>query len=101
LITDYSSVYFDYLLLNKPILFFVYDKKEYIQNQGDFMLDFDDSTPGIKVENVDDLENGILESLTNDAFKETRCSLKEKLFKDNTELASQTIIRVLEETSQD
>ena len=31
LITDYSSSFFDYALLNRPILFYMYDKESYIQ----------------------------------------------------------------------
>lgn len=38
LITDYSSVYFDYLLLNRPIAFTVDDIKEYTENRG-FVVD--------------------------------------------------------------
>ena len=38
LITDYSSVYFDYLLLNRPIGFTVDDMEEYMKNRG-FVVD--------------------------------------------------------------
>lgn len=33
LITDYSSIYFDFLFLNRPIVFFQYDKGDYLKNR--------------------------------------------------------------------
>jgi len=40
LITDYSSVMFDFLCTRKKIILFAYDKQEYLQRQGTYM-DFD------------------------------------------------------------
>lgn len=48
LITDYSGVYFDYLLLDNPIIFFPYDLEEYRKKRG-FMYSYEDNTPGPKV----------------------------------------------------
>lgn len=39
LITDYSSVFFDYANLKRPIIFFMYDLEEYRQNIRNFYLD--------------------------------------------------------------
>lgn len=50
LITDYSSIYLDYLLLEKPIVFLPYDKEEYLKNRG-MNFPYDKVTPGPKPEN--------------------------------------------------
>lgn len=55
LITDYSSIYYDYLLLDKKeILLYPFDKEEYIRNSTDLVFDYDEYTPGIKVYNFND-----------------------------------------------
>jgi CDP-glycerol glycerophosphotransferase (TagB/SpsB family) len=48
LITDYSSVYFDYLLTNKPIIFAPFDYRKYITQDREFYYNYDDVTPGPK-----------------------------------------------------
>lgn len=45
LITDYSSVCFEYALLNKPMIFFAYDVEEYVQTR-DFYYDYHSFIPG-------------------------------------------------------
>ena len=44
-ITDYSSLAFEYSILERPILFFAYDLDEYIDERGMY-LDYDELTPG-------------------------------------------------------
>ena len=41
LITDYSSICFDYKLMKKPVIFFCFDKERYIKNR-DLYFDYDD-----------------------------------------------------------
>ena len=53
LITDYSSVFFDYALTNKKIILFAYDKEEYFKNRGVY-LQLED-LPFPIVENVEEL----------------------------------------------
>lgn len=47
LITDYSSLFIDYLLLNRPVLFLPYDLQEYQKSNG-FIKPYDELTPGSK-----------------------------------------------------
>ena len=50
LITDYSSVYFDYLLFDRPILFYNYDYEEYLSQSRELYFHYDEFTPGKKVQ---------------------------------------------------
>ncbi|MGI6500927.1 MAG: CDP-glycerol glycerophosphotransferase family protein [Anaerostipes sp.] len=46
LITDYSSVMFDYSILKRPMLFFAYDLEYYRENLRGFYFDFLEEAPG-------------------------------------------------------
>ena len=53
LITDYSSIYIDYLLTDKPMIFLPYDRQQYLEGRG-MNFDYDDVTPGPKPETFND-----------------------------------------------
>lgn len=53
LITDYSSIYIDYLLTDKPMIFLPYDRLQYLDGRG-MNFDYDDVTPGPKPETFND-----------------------------------------------
>lgn len=55
LITDYSSIIFDYALLNRPMLFYVYDYDEYMKERTGFYLDFKTELPGLSVRTQQEL----------------------------------------------
>ncbi len=55
LITDYSSVHFDFLLTYNPIIFFPFDKEEYLMNDREFYYHYNDVTPGPKVRDWDEV----------------------------------------------
>lgn len=67
LITDYSSIYFDFLLLNKPVIFLPYDLDIYQQQVG-LNFDYNLSTPGPKPSTQKEFIAEIKESLTNDTY---------------------------------
>ena len=55
LITDYSSVFFDYANLERPMLFYVYDIEDYRDNLRGFYFDFEEKAPGPLVKNTNEL----------------------------------------------
>lgn len=55
LITDYSSVFFDYANLKRPMIFFMYDLEHYKNESNGFYIDLNE-LPGPIVETQEDLE---------------------------------------------
>lgn len=55
LITDYSSVFFDYAILKRPILYFVYDFEKYGSVLRGFYLDMATDLPGPLLKTNDDV----------------------------------------------
>ncbi|GAA3769052.1 CDP-glycerol glycerophosphotransferase family protein [Streptomyces phyllanthi] len=55
LITDYSSVMFDYALLDRPMFFFAYDYEEYVHEGRGTYFDLLERAPGPVVRTEDDL----------------------------------------------
>lgn len=83
LINDYSSTFVDFLLLDKPIIFYPYDIKEYNKNEG-IIFDYDKYTPGTKVYNTEELREAIFDNLENDIYVEKRNKIK-KLYHQYTD----------------
>ena len=67
LITDYSSIYIDYLLTERPVLFLPYDKEAYFQNRG-FNFEYDEVTPGPKPDTYDEFCKEITRLLTDKQY---------------------------------
>jgi CDP-glycerol glycerophosphotransferase (TagB/SpsB family) len=72
LITDYSSVFFDYLLLNRPIVFTPFDIDEYVTNDRALYYDYDEITPGPKAKNWPEAFKLIENVLEKDEWKSQR-----------------------------
>src|SRR5690625_2943105 len=66
LITDYSSVFFDYANLKRPMFFYVYDIEEYRDKLRGFYFDFEKNAPGPLVKKTDELIAEIKEVEMND-----------------------------------
>lgn len=63
LITDYSSVFFDYAILNRPIYFYMYDIESYKEELRGFYIDIYKDLPGTIYEKeemmLDDISNHV------------------------------------------
>jgi len=88
LVTDYSSIYFDFLITDKPIIFFSYDLEEYLNNSRKMYFDYYEFTPGPIVVNQNELEAVILED---DKYYDERNKLKQKVFDYNIKFASENL----------
>lgn len=83
MITDYSSIYTDYLLLDRPVIFFPYDYEYYVQQNREIQFDYDWITPGPKCYTQDDLEKEILQILikNEDGYIQKREEILDLAFK--------------------
>lgn len=68
LLTDYSSIYFDFLLLDRPEIFIPADLEQYTQKRGFLLEPYDFWTPGPKADTQDSLEAAIVNSLSRKSY---------------------------------
>ena len=62
LVTDYSSIYIDYLLLDRPEIFLPYDKEAYLSDRG-MNFEYEKVTPGPRPSTMKEFEKEILDGL--------------------------------------
>ncbi|MFP7308406.1 CDP-glycerol glycerophosphotransferase family protein, partial [Enterococcus faecalis] len=72
LITDYSSVMFDFALTKKPMLFFMYDKEKYQNSTRGFYFDPTAILPGKIVTDTDSLVTSVKNVLFSKTEQEQR-----------------------------
>ena len=84
LITDYSSIYFDYMLTDRPIGFTINDMEEYKRNRG-FSLPPEKFMPGSKIKGYEDLLNFVQDVVDDkDPYKEERNEVNKLINQDPT-----------------
>ena len=93
LITDYSSIAFDYLLLDRPIGYTLDDYEEYKKSRGFAFENPLDYMPGEHIYNFSELEKFIISVSNNtDSYKKDRSKLKEQIHIEGSESASKRIL---------
>lgn len=97
LITDYSSIYFDYLLLNRPCIFIPYDLKLYKEKRGLLLDDYDFWAPGPKVLDFRSFLNEISNIINNDdQYQDKRKIINRIINNKQTKNSSQKVIELIE-----
>lgn len=77
LITDYSSVFFDYLLKDKPVIFAPFDMERYLKDDRELYYNYDEITPGPKAKNWDELLDFIDNAIKHpDEYKQQRAEIR-------------------------
>ena len=97
LITDYSSVFFDYLLIDKPIGFTIDDMESYRNKRGFVMKDPDYYMPGFRISSLEDLERFCLDSASEkDDFKAERSRVNALVYDFKDGLFCKRILEIME-----
>lgn len=100
MVTDYSSIYFDFLLLNRPVVFFAYDLHHYTAQDRHLLFDYDTMTPGPKLASFEDLIAVIPQALEQPkGWEAERSRVRSLVFNDADAHASQRIWDILQDDS--
>lgn len=101
LVTDYSSSFADFVLLDKPIVFYVYDIEKYNKEEG-LVEDYVDSMPGEFVYDFENLlktvESTVLQNKDN--FSEKRLFVRNKYHELQDGKSSERIWDILKQTQE-
>jgi CDP-glycerol glycerophosphotransferase (TagB/SpsB family) len=94
LITDYSSIFFDFLSFNRPVVFYPYDLLEYQTSARRFYFNYTQFVPGQIVYRFDELLKLLSEILVTgtDGYREKREKLLETSFEYKTLMLSNILV---------
>lgn len=94
LITDYSSVFFDYSNLRRPILYYAYDLEKYRDQLRGFYLDYENQMPGPILKTTDEVIDAIqhIDQIEED-YKERYDEFYEKICCWETGHATEKIVQ--------
>ncbi len=84
LLTDYSSIFYDYLLLDRPIIFYPFDIEHYQKMERELYFDYDRYVPGPVVGTPQEMLDQIQRALRlEDGYQARRKELLTEIFDTN------------------
>lgn len=105
LVTDYSSVFFDFLHADRPIVFFAYDLEQYQERDRSMYFDYSSTVPGPICRSQADLEDALLTCADRsqpDRFADRRAVVRAWAFTGTIGDPSDRIVRcVITDLAQD
>lgn len=90
LITDYSSIFYDFMIFNRPIFFFDYDIEDYNREIG-FAVNYSEFAVGYKPKTLRQFFLDLDDAIENDSYKEKRNKIKQKAIGDSENNCSDLI----------
>lgn len=87
LVSDYSAAYIDYLILDRPVIFYAYDYENFMKNERDLYVKLEDNEAGYKAYDKDEFIHA-LKSISFDGWQdkqhaEGRKKMKKLYFDDS------------------
>ncbi len=99
LITDYSSVMFDYSLLKRPMFFFCYDLEEYRDTLRGFYFDFLEEAPGPVTLTTEELVDSIV-NYNPEEYKQKREAFFQKYNHADDGRASEKVVNLIKQIAE-
>ena len=98
MVSDYSSIYMDYILLNRPVFFLLYDREKYETKDRELHTFFNDFLVGSISTNQEKLEQDLIYSFTKkDEYVQERTRIIEKSYLNTDDNSSQRIFNFIQE----
>lgn len=98
-VTDYSSLIFEYALLERPMIFFAYDLKSYDRERS-FYFDYENFVPGDIVKNTEELYLAIIKN-ENNADRERIRKFKEDFMSACDGKSTERLLKIIEKGKVD
>ncbi|MEH6733296.1 MAG: CDP-glycerol glycerophosphotransferase family protein [Shewanella sp.] len=101
LITDYSSIAFDFLLTHKPIIYFQYDKQEYTQVRGKQLISDEIFIQGPQVDNFNSLLNTMTELVNAQVDLSQQQSCRDYNLHSQRKACTPDILKIIDKAEND